>query len=119
MASQAVGDSQAYAVAVIRQSDKATVAFTIAFLARDFNKSVGEVISSRMNRGAGYGMEIPCTYRLCGCQRYIDRAKEAMQQQCEISNFVRNPEFRDFRYRGCQMYRHIWVHIPFCLNSAL
>ena len=31
-----------------------------------------------MNRGAGYGMEVPCIYRLYGRRRYIDRAKEAM-----------------------------------------
>ena len=73
-----------YAVAVIRQSDKATVGHTLhnlalivsPFLARDFNKAVAEVIGPRVSWGAGYGMEVMCTYRLYGRQRYVDRAKK-------------------------------------------
>ena len=57
-----------YAVAVIRQSDRATVGhipYNLApivspFLARDYNKAVAEVTGPRVNRGAGYGMEVPC-----------------------------------------------------------
>ena len=74
-----------YAVAVIWQSDRATVGhilFNLApivspFLARDY-KAVAEITGPRVNRGAGYGMEVPCIYRLYSRQRYIDHAKEAI-----------------------------------------
>jgi hypothetical protein len=35
-----------------------------AFLRRDVNKGFAEVTGGNVNRGAGYGLEIPCTYRL-------------------------------------------------------
>ena len=34
------------------------------FLRRDFNKGTCEVTGDKLNRGAGYGLEIPCVYRL-------------------------------------------------------
>ena len=75
-----------YSVAVVRQSDRATVGhipYNLApiispFLARDFNKGVAEITGSRVNRGAGYGIEVPCTYRLYGNRRYVERAEEAI-----------------------------------------
>ena len=53
-----------YAVAVVRQSDGATVGHTpynlapilSPFLTRDFNKGVAEITGSRVNLGAGYGI---------------------------------------------------------------
>ena len=33
-----------------------------AFLKRSCNKGLVEVTGSRVNRGAGYGLEIPCKY---------------------------------------------------------
>ena len=38
-------------------------------------ESVGfcEVTSSRVNRGVGLGLEIPCTYKFSGRQAYLDR----------------------------------------------
>ena len=36
------------------------------FLKRSVNKGMVEVTGRRINRGAGYGMEIPCKYRLYG-----------------------------------------------------
>ena len=30
----------------------------------------------KINRGAGYGLEIPCIYRLYGPREYIDKMKE-------------------------------------------
>ena len=77
-----------YAVVVVRQSDRTTVGhipYNLApivspFLVRDFNKAVAEVTSPGLNRGAGYGMEVPCIYRLYGQQRYVDRAKESIQK---------------------------------------
>ena len=34
-----------------------------AFLRRDVNKVFAEVEGAKVNRGAGYGLEVPCTYR--------------------------------------------------------
>ena len=34
------------------------------FLRRDTNKAVAEVRGQMVNRGAGYGLEVPCVYRL-------------------------------------------------------
>ena len=77
-----------YAVAVVRQSDGATVGhipYNLApilspFLARDFNKGVAEITGPRVNRGAGYGIEVPCIYRLYGSRRYVERAKETISK---------------------------------------
>lgn len=46
------------------------------FLRRDVNKAFVEVAGERVNRGAGYGLEIPCIYRLYGPPTYIHRMKE-------------------------------------------
>ena len=46
------------------------------FLRRDVNKAFAEVTGEKVNRGAGYGQEIPCVYRLYGPKVYIDRMKE-------------------------------------------
>ena len=41
------------------------------------NKAFAEVAGAKFNRGAGYGLEVPCTYRLYGPMVYIDcRMKE-------------------------------------------
>ena len=34
----------------------------LSFLARDCNKGSVEIIGKRVNRGAGFGLEAPCTY---------------------------------------------------------
>ena len=46
------------------------------FLKRSVNKGMVEVTGKRVNRGAGYGMEIPCKYKLYGPKGYIDKLKE-------------------------------------------
>ena len=46
------------------------------FLRRDVNKAFVEVTGEKVNRGAGYGLEIPCIYRLYGPTIYICRMKE-------------------------------------------
>ena len=33
-----------------------------------------------MNRGAGYGLEIPCLYRLYGPRVYIKKMKELVEE---------------------------------------
>ena len=46
------------------------------FLNRDCNKGFVEVTGSEVNRGAGYGLEIPCIYRLYGPKPYTERNSE-------------------------------------------
>ena len=46
-----------------------------AFLRRDVNKGFAEVAGDQVNRGAGYGLEVPCTYRLYGPKAYVDKMK--------------------------------------------
>lgn len=46
------------------------------FLARDVNKAFAEVTGGKVNRGAGYGLEIPCVYRIYGPKTYVNKLKE-------------------------------------------
>ena len=41
------------------------------FLQRDFNKGFTIVTGDRVNRGAGYGLEVPCTYKFYGPELYV------------------------------------------------
>ena len=52
------------------------VPYNIAPVISHFLKRV-EVTGSEVNRGAGYGLEILCIYRLYGPKPYIDRIKES------------------------------------------
>lgn len=49
------------------------------FLSRDTCKAFIEVKGNRVNRGSGYGLEIPCTYRLHGPPAYIKKMDELIQ----------------------------------------
>ena len=49
------------------------------FLRRDVNNAFAEVTGQKVNRGAGYGLEIPCTYRLYGPLAYITKMKELVE----------------------------------------
>ena len=49
------------------------------FLRREVNKGFAEVTSSKVNRGACYGLEIPCVYRLYGPKVYCDKLKELVE----------------------------------------
>ena len=42
-------------------------------LERDINKAFAKVVGEKVNRGAGYGLEIPCIYHLYGPKPYIDK----------------------------------------------
>ena len=44
-----------------------------AFLRRSTNKCLAEVRGSKVNRGGGYGLEIPCEYHFFGPKDYIDK----------------------------------------------
>ena len=45
------------------------------FLLRDV-KAFAEATGQKVNRGAGYGLEVPCLYRLYGPKAYIDKIKD-------------------------------------------
>ena len=49
------------------------------YLRREVNKAFAEVTGEKVNRGAGYGLEIPCVYRLHGPIVYIDKMKELLK----------------------------------------
>lgn len=49
--------------------------FISAFLRRDTNSGFAKVVGEKVNRGAGYGLEIPCVYTLYGPKPYIDKMK--------------------------------------------
>ena len=46
------------------------------FLKRDVNMAIAKVTGGKMNRGAGYGLEIPCIYQLYGPRKYINILEE-------------------------------------------
>ena len=46
------------------------------FLRRDCNKGFAEVTGNCVNRGARYGMEVPCICRLYGPTIYIQRLQQ-------------------------------------------
>ena len=50
--------------------------FISAFLRRDTNSGFAKVVGEKVNRGAGYGLEIPCVYTLYGPKPYVDKLKE-------------------------------------------
>ena len=52
-----------------------------AFLKRSSNKALAEVTGSRVNWGAGYGLEIPCKYHFYGSGLYIERLKTIVEKQ--------------------------------------
>ena len=70
-----------FAVAV-RKSDEVVghIPFNLApivsaFLRRTTNRAIAEVTGSKVNRGAGYGLEVPCKYHFFGPKEYIDKLK--------------------------------------------
>ena len=50
-----------------------------AFLRRDVNKGLVEVTGPKINGGAGYGLEVPCTYHFYGAKSFIDKLKELVE----------------------------------------
>ena len=55
-------------------------------------ESVGfcEVTSSRVNRGVGLGLEIPCTYKFYGRQAYLDRLQTLLLSAADDRTTVSN-----------------------------
>ena len=50
------------------------------FLKKDGNVGFCEVTGTKVNRGAGLGLEIPCVYRLYGHQKYVERLRTLLLQ---------------------------------------
>ena len=68
-----------HAVAVLNEREiVGHVPYNLAlmFLRREIKKGFVEVTSGKVNRGAGYGLEVPCICRLYGPKAYTDRMKE-------------------------------------------
>ena len=71
-----------FAVAVIRRGNVVGhLPFNLAqvvsaFLRRDVNKGLVEVTGTMVNRGAGHGLEIPCTYHFYGSKSFVDKLNE-------------------------------------------
>ena len=75
-----------YAVAIIKSGTivgrvpRKYSALFFHFLTRNQNSDVAEVTGMKVNRGAGYGLEIPCIYRLYGKRAYIECLKTAVEE---------------------------------------
>ena len=69
----------AYAVSVIKNGlTVGHVPYNIAalvsyFIGTESCQGKAEVTGKRVNRGAGYGLEIPCTYIFAGRQKYVQK----------------------------------------------
>ena len=48
------------------------------FLRRDVNKAFARVTGGKVNRGAGYGLEIQFVYQFYGPKPYIDKLREVI-----------------------------------------
>lgn len=48
------------------------------FLKRPFNQGTVEITGEKVNRGGGFGLELPCMYRLYGPKAYVERAEAAL-----------------------------------------
>ena len=52
------------------------------FLRRDVNKGLVEVTGLKVNRGAGYGLEIPCMYHFYGAKSFKSKLNELIKALC-------------------------------------
>ena len=72
------------AVAVLREGRVVGhIPFNLApsishFLKRDINGAFAQVGGEKVNRGAGYGHEIPCIYHLYGPKPYINELVDSL-----------------------------------------
>ena len=72
-----------HAVAVYKEDIVGHVPYNLAprlsqFLKRECNKAFAEITVAKVNRGAGYGLEVPCVYRLYGLKLYIAKMQELL-----------------------------------------
>ena len=55
------------------------------FLTKTDSKAEVEVVGKAVNRGGGYGMEVPCVYRFSGQKRYIKLLKNLFDIENNLS----------------------------------
>ena len=73
-----------FAVAVCRIGEVVgRVPFNLAptfsrLLQRECNTGSATITGPRVNRGGGFGLEVPCVYTLHGPKVYLDRAKDIL-----------------------------------------
>ena len=48
-------------------------------MAREFNKGSVYITGERTNRGAGYGLKVPCIYRLYDLKAFVNRLKQKVE----------------------------------------
>ena len=73
-----------FAVAIVRSRVVGHLPFNLgsvasAFLRRGVNKGLVKVTGTKVNRGAGYGLEIPCKYHFYGSKSFIDKLKQVVE----------------------------------------
>ena len=49
------------------------------FLNRPCNKGVVKITGAKVNRGGGYGLEVPCVYRFSGPENYLRRLRKFLK----------------------------------------
>ena len=83
-----------FAVSVVRSGRiVGHVPFNLApvfshFLKRSFNNGTAEITGGKVNCGGGYGLEVPCIYRLYGPKTYVEKARAMLsgdQSQVQYS----------------------------------
>ena len=78
-------DKDHYAVAVVKDGEIVghvpyNLSRTVShFLRRTCNTGFAEVTGPYINRGTGYGLEVPCTYKFFGPELYIKKLKEVIK----------------------------------------
>ena len=65
-----------FAVAVIKSETVIGHVPKCQFLKRDFNKGVVSITRKRINRGGGFGLKVPCIFRLYDPEAYLRCLKE-------------------------------------------
>ena len=80
-----VHDKYAVAVVLPNKTVVGHVPYNLApifsqFLRKGFNEGTVKVTGERVNRGAGYGLEVPCVYTIYGPTAYTERAKSILQE---------------------------------------
>ena len=79
-------DKNAVAVTLPNKTVVGHVPYNLApllsqFLRRGFNKGMVTITGEKVNRGAGYGLEIPCIYTLYGPPSYIEKLDRVLQDR--------------------------------------
>ena len=50
------------------------------FLARSCNRGIAEITSNKVNRGAGYVVEVPCIFHFYGTSKYLERLQKLLNK---------------------------------------